>query len=106
MTPEVQKLHFLKYNHWWSVNSKRMKRSMRSRLRWNDEQWNRNVDQCALAIYVIDEAKKDKRVTEDMINNMQRAFVNGFLPENLISILFQVFSSCFSVYNSLFAAFL
>lgn len=79
---------------------------MRSRLRWNDEQWNRNVDQCALAIYVIEEAKKDNRVTEDMINNMQRAFVNGFLPENLISILFQVFSSCFGVNNSLFAAFL
>ena len=64
---------------------------MRNRLRWNEEHWNRNVDQCALAIYVMEEAKKDKRVTEDMINNMQRAFVNGFLPENFISMLFQMF---------------
>lgn len=65
-----------------------MKRSMRSRLRWNEEQWGRNVDQCALAIYVIEEAKKDKRVTEDMINNMQRAFVNGFLPDHSFCLCF------------------
>ena len=79
VTPEAQQLHIAKYNHWWSLNAKKVKRSVRSRLRWNEEQWCRNVEQCCLAMYVVAEAKRDKRVTDSIITAMLRGFTNGFL---------------------------
>ncbi|CAK9106475.1 Uncharacterized protein SCF082_LOCUS49592 [Durusdinium trenchii] len=37
-----QAVHFRKYNYWWATNCRRMKKSMRSRLRWNEETWTKN----------------------------------------------------------------
>lgn len=78
VTPEIQALHFKKYNLWWSLNSTRVKRSVRSRLRWGEDMWHKNVDQCALAMFVVKEARQDARVSEEMIENMLRSFLNGF----------------------------
>ncbi|CAK9003618.1 unnamed protein product [Durusdinium trenchii] len=54
----AQELHFKKYNQWWSVNARRVKRSTRSRLRWGEEVWSRHVDQCCVAAWVVEESRK------------------------------------------------
>ena len=84
MTPEIQSLVIRKYNLWWSLNAKRMKKTMRSRLRWGEEMWNKNVDQCALAMYVAKEARQDARVSPEMIDNMLQGFMGGLLVSWII----------------------
>lgn len=56
-----QYLAFKVYNYWWSLHAKKVKRTMRSRLRWQEEQWNRNVDRCCLAEWLITEAREDSK---------------------------------------------
>ena len=62
MIPEAQHLHFRKYNLWWSVNAKKMKVTMRSRLRWSEETWCRNMDHCCICVWVVNEASKQDGV--------------------------------------------
>lgn len=57
-----QAVHFRKYNYWWATNCRRMKKSMRSRLRWNEETWTKNVEHCCIFTWVLDECSKDSRV--------------------------------------------
>ncbi|CAK9079157.1 unnamed protein product [Durusdinium trenchii] len=68
VTPEVQHLHIKKYNMWWAMNCRKMKRSMRSRHRWSEENWNRNVDHCCVAVWACNEIAKmnDPRITQTM----------------------------------------
>lgn len=47
----AQALHFQKYNLWWSMNAKKVKKSVRNRLRWSEETWGRNIDQCCLFVW-------------------------------------------------------
>ena len=57
VTPDSQVLHFKRYNTWWGINGKKVKASMRSRLRWNDEAWNRAVDQACLVTWCVNESR-------------------------------------------------
>ncbi|CAK9077334.1 unnamed protein product [Durusdinium trenchii] len=89
VTPAVQHLHFQKYNLWWSINVKRMKRTMRARHRWSEENWAKNVDHCALAVFAESEVRKmsDSRITEDMIKSMMESFLSGDYNQDLDAIL-------------------
>lgn len=62
VTKEAQVLHFKRYNQWWNNNSKRVKRSMRSRLRWGEEVWGRAVDMACLCVWAVNETRKNPRV--------------------------------------------
>ena len=62
MTEKSQQLHFRKYNLWWSLNARRVKRTARSRLRWGEEFWGRHVDQCCLFVWVYEETAKQAGV--------------------------------------------
>ncbi|CAJ1431871.1 unnamed protein product, partial [Effrenium voratum] len=87
VTPDVQHLHLRKYNFWWSINSKRVKRSLRSRLRWQEDAWGRNVDHCCLAIWAISESRLNGSVTQPMIDNMLQGFLNGDYSQDLDSLI-------------------
>ena len=69
---------------------------MRSRLRWGEEMWNKNVDQCALAMYVAKEARQDARVSPEMIDNMLQGFMGGLLVSWIICQFLWAF--CFVFY--------
>ncbi|CAK9072442.1 Uncharacterized protein SCF082_LOCUS35628, partial [Durusdinium trenchii] len=79
VTPEVQHLHIKKYNMWWATNCRKMKRSMRSRHRWSEENWNRNVDHCCVAVWACNEIAKmnDPRITQTMLDGMMDNFLTG-----------------------------
>lgn len=62
VSPGAQLLHFKKYNHWWATNARKVKRTMRARLRWNEEQWCKNVDHCCICTWVLDSCAKDSKV--------------------------------------------
>lgn len=62
VTPASQRLHFEKYNLWWGINAKKMKRSVRARLRWNEENWSKNVEHCCLCVWMLEEAMKQAGV--------------------------------------------
>lgn len=81
VTPEAQHLHFKKYNLWWSLNCKKMKKTMRARHRWSEENWNKNVDHCCLAVFCLNEVEKlnDSRITQNMVDQMMDSFLNGHL---------------------------
>lgn len=93
MTPESQLLHIRKYNAWWAQNVSKVKKTVRARLRWNEEQWCRNVDHSCLAVWVIDHCKTDSRaachsfllahllfqVSQAMLDSMLASFINGNL---------------------------
>ena len=92
VTPAVQHLHFQKYNLWWSQNARRVKRSMRARMRWTEEQWINNVNHCAVFQWVKEQSTEPE-VTSEMLENMTQAFLNGFLILTRINgILFLSFS--------------
>ena len=79
VTPEVQHLHIKKYNMWWAMNCRKMKRSTRSRHRWSEENWNRNVDHCCVAVWACNEIAKmnDPRITQTMLDGMMDNFLTG-----------------------------
>lgn len=52
-------LLFQKYNYWWLLNAKKVKRTQRSKLRLHEEQWGKAVDHACLAYWVLSETKKD-----------------------------------------------
>lgn len=54
---------------------------MRARHRWSEENWAKNVDHCALAVFAESEVRKmsDSRITEDMIKSMMESFLSGQL---------------------------
>ena len=84
VTPDVQHLHFQKYNRWWSVNARKVKKTVRNRIRWNEEQWTTNVNHCALFVFVVRQCRDDPNVTEEMYENMKAGFLNGFLGQTRI----------------------
>eukprot|EP00435_Cladocopium_sp_Y103_P033913 s1822_g8.t1 len=61
VTPASQILHFQKYNYWWSMNAKKVKKSVRNRLRWSEETWGRNVDQCCLFVWACNQCRADPK---------------------------------------------
>lgn len=63
VTKESQILHFKRYNYWWAMNSRRMKKNLRARLRWGEEVWQRSVDSACLVTWAIAEASKDPKET-------------------------------------------
>ncbi|CAK9053859.1 Uncharacterized protein SCF082_LOCUS29314 [Durusdinium trenchii] len=87
VTPDVQQLHFRKYNHWWSINSRRVKKSMRVRIRWTEDQWTTNVNQCCIFVFVLRHCQDDAQVTGEMIDGMTTAFLNGDYSQDLDAIL-------------------
>ena len=62
VTNESQVLHFQKYNYWWGLNAKKVKKSVRNRLRWNEEASGRNVDQCCLFAWAMQQCKINPQV--------------------------------------------
>lgn len=106
MTPEVQHLHFRKYNQWWSTCAKKMKKSMRPRLRWSEEQWSTNVSHCAIFNWVVNQTKGDAGVTPEMIEAMTSSFLSGLLVIVLLVVFnyrIRFFQSRCWVFISLFA---
>jgi hypothetical protein len=73
----------MKYNQWWGNNRGKMKKSMRARLRWTEEQWSNNVSHCAIFQWVVNQCNGDSSVTPEMIDSMTSAFLNGFLRKNM-----------------------
>eukprot|EP00438_Fugacium_kawagutii_P036217 Skav223158 [mRNA] locus=scaffold2973:257878:262548:- [translate_table: standard] len=69
MTPEARSLiqAHLDFNKW------------EESLRWGEDQWNKNVDHCALAMHVVKAAREDPRVTEVMVDEMLAGFMSGCL---------------------------
>ncbi|CAK9049981.1 unnamed protein product [Durusdinium trenchii] len=65
VTPEAQHLHFQKYNMWWSNNARRMKKTMRCRLRWSEEQWTANVNHCCIFIWVRGHCENEALLTAE-----------------------------------------
>lgn len=88
VTPEAQHLHFQKYNMWWSNNARRMKKTMRCRLRWSEEQWTANVNHCCIFIWVRGHCENDPNVTQDMIDSMHSGFMSGSLDQTNSFVLF------------------
>ncbi|CAK9111498.1 Uncharacterized protein SCF082_LOCUS51755 [Durusdinium trenchii] len=86
VTPAVQHLHFQKYNLWWSQNARRVKRSMRARMRWTEEQWINNVNHCAVFQWVKEQSTEPE-VTSEMLENMTQAFLNGDYTQDLDAII-------------------
>ena len=80
----------MKYNQWWGNNRGKMKKSMRARLRWTEEQWSNNVSHCAIFQWVVNQCNGDSSVTPEMIDSMTSAFLNGFLRKNMF-----FFTKCF-----------
>lgn len=72
-------IHLKKYNWWWANNMRRMKKSMRNRLQWTEDQWIANVNHCCLFMWVYNQAKQDDGVTQDMLDSMESAFICGHL---------------------------
>ncbi|CAK9089330.1 unnamed protein product, partial [Durusdinium trenchii] len=70
-----QYLAFKVYNYWWSLHAKKVKRTMRSRLRWQEEQWNRNVDRCCLAEWLITEAREDSKAPWDYNTDLDAVLI-------------------------------
>ena len=79
VTPDVQHVHFKKYNYFWAIHCRKVKKSMRSRLRWNEDQWTANVNQCCIFVWVYKESKNDPNVTQDMLDAMEEGFLCGYL---------------------------
>lgn len=67
VTESAQLLHFKQYNQWPTVNAKKMKRTMRARLRWNGEQWFQNADHGCVAEWVVDPCKTDTNATYSIL---------------------------------------
>ncbi|CAK9073575.1 unnamed protein product [Durusdinium trenchii] len=63
VTEQAQLLHFKRYNQWWHLNCKKVKKTMRARLRWTEEVWNRSVDQACLASWAVDECRKNPKAS-------------------------------------------
>lgn len=63
VTEDAQILHFRRYNLWWAQNAKKMKKNMRSRLRWSEDVWARNVDMACLCVWAITETRKNPKET-------------------------------------------
>lgn len=55
----------------------RMKRSMRPRFRWNDEQWVANVNHCCLFVWVLNQCKNDTHIEDNVLDGMTSAFLAG-----------------------------
>ena len=63
VTPDSQVLLFKRYNTWWGMNAKKVKASMRSRLRWNEESWSRATDQACLVLWCANESRNSAGVS-------------------------------------------
>lgn len=48
---------FTVYNYWWGLNARKVKRTMRNRLRWSEEVWNRHIDRCCVVTWALDACK-------------------------------------------------
>lgn len=83
VTEDSQLLVFKRYNHWWRLNARRMKATLRARLRWSDEVWNRGVDQACITTWVISESTKDPNAS--MLQNYV-----GCLWDSCFELLFLV----------------
>ncbi len=109
VTADSQVLAFRRYNFWWQINARKIKPSVRNRLRWNDEAWSRGIDHACLCVWAMNEARMDakvallsrdwwkglvswfattcwffrkpcsSKVTQTMIDGMLAAFMNGSL---------------------------
>lgn len=61
VTQESQVLAFKRYNFWWQCNAKKMKATMRNRIRWNEEAWRKNVDHACLCCWALHETRMDPK---------------------------------------------
>ncbi|CAK8997702.1 unnamed protein product, partial [Durusdinium trenchii] len=76
VTKEAQILHFRRYNIWWAANSKRMKPSMRTRLRWSEEVWGRSVEMACLTVWAVNEAAKNPRDLWDYVQDLEAVLLS------------------------------
>ena len=96
VSPAAQILAFQRYNKWWSVNVRKVKRTARARLRWTEDYWAKSIDHACMLVWTREEAKKDARaprpklhnrcrrqVTTDMLEAMTAAFLCGWLDNAL-----------------------
>ena len=106
---------FQRYNLWWGNNVKRVKRTMRARLRWQESQWLQNVDHCCLCHWAVEVAKKHDgvssatlhaslasymffsvkfrniiQVTQQMLDEMVASFMNGILGHVKTKLVFSL----------------
>ena len=71
------------------MNAKKVKKTVRNRLRWSEEQWGRNVDQCCLFIWAVKQCKADAKVFGFM-----HQISNWFVLIDCVLVVFVFWASC------------
>ncbi|CAE8651941.1 unnamed protein product [Polarella glacialis] len=96
VTSESQAWFFKRYNSYFATSAKKTKPSLRSRIRWNQSDWDKHVDHTQLAYATMQKAKADTRDISSVVHLTWRCYDQYMHTALLVSFVCHV---CFIIYE-------